>query len=132
MSSNNIAWTRLVRYIAEGSDEQVKYGEPILLNSTDDIAKLMRTSQVKVRVCDGTDPFSAIPTNRIEIVRKLLGPLEPKDVPIVRCIGLNYKTHSMLQILPTYSNVNNILPQFSRRVVHYRHVQRYSQSRHPQ
>jgi hypothetical protein len=26
-----------------------------------------------------------------------LGPLEPTDVPIIRCIGLNYKTHSTLQ-----------------------------------
>ncbi|KAN0116947.1 hypothetical protein V8E51_002924 [Hyaloscypha variabilis] len=46
-----------------------------------------------VRVCKGDNPFSATPTETIATVELLLGPLRPLDVPIIRCIGLNYKTH---------------------------------------
>lgn len=46
-------------------------------------------------VYEGSDPFSLQPTARTEAVHRLLGPLAPEHVPIIRCIGLNYKSHSM-------------------------------------
>jgi hypothetical protein len=52
---------------------------------------------LQVKVLQGDHPLSAIPTGQIEMVARLLGPLEPSNVPIIRCIGLNYKTHSTLQ-----------------------------------
>jgi 50S ribosomal subunit-associated GTPase HflX len=90
-----VAWTRLVRYVPQG-DDQIRYGEPILSSSVEDIVSLAEISRLQVKVCDGNDPFTAKPTERVETVKKLLGPLDQKDVPIIRCIGLNYKTHSIV------------------------------------
>jgi len=97
MSFHTVQWTRLVRYLVTGEDEP-RYGEPILSNSdNDDIAELAAAGNLQVKYCEGNDALSATPTDRVETVKKLLGPLEAKEVPIIRCIGLNYKTHSKLQ-----------------------------------
>jgi hypothetical protein len=97
MPSNIVPWDRLVRYIPDG-ESQVRYGEPILTNSGDeDIVELASKGQLKVKVCEGdAGPLSMRPTDHTETVETLLGPLESKDVPIIRCIGLNYKAHSEL------------------------------------
>jgi hypothetical protein len=47
-----------------------------------------------VKVLEGNDFLSAALTGEEDIVRELLGPLRPQDVPIIRCIGINYMTHS--------------------------------------
>ncbi|KIM94686.1 hypothetical protein OIDMADRAFT_34699 [Oidiodendron maius Zn] len=101
-----VAWTRLVRYVPEGGDG-IRYGEPILSNSTEDIVSLAETSRLQVKVCDGNDPFTAKPTERVETVKKLLGPLDQKEVAIIRCIGLNYKTHILEtgRPLPTFPTI---------------------------
>merc|ERR1712137_441809 len=41
----------------------------------------------------GDSFISVKPTGEEDEVKQLLGPLTPEDVPIVRCVGLNYKTH---------------------------------------
>ncbi|KAF4636505.1 hypothetical protein G7Y89_g1575 [Cudoniella acicularis] len=87
-------WSYEIRTLKHCED-QFKYGEPIISSSTEDIVELARTSQLKVKVCEGNEPFTAKPTERVETVKTLLRPLDPKDVPIIRCIGLNYKTHSI-------------------------------------
>lgn len=94
MSAKLVAWDRLVRYTAQGGS-QIRYGEPILTDSEENaVADLADAGQLKVKVCEGDSPLTAVPTSKIETVGKLFGPLEVKDVPIIRCIGLNYKTHS--------------------------------------
>ncbi|KAF2188153.1 hypothetical protein K469DRAFT_567098 [Zopfia rhizophila CBS 207.26] len=93
MTSKLVSWTRLVRYVALEAEGTVRYGEPILSDETNDISKLVSSGQLKVKVCEGNDPLAANPTEQIQTVKTLLGPLEAKDVPIIRCIGLNYKTH---------------------------------------
>lgn len=46
----------------------------------------------------GDDPFSLTAgSNRLH-VKELLGILTPSDVPIIRCVGLNYMKHSGLRI----------------------------------
>ena len=86
-------WSRLVRY--RDSEGSIKYGEPILSrDSNEDIASLARTGQLRVHVCNGHNALEASPTDSVEEVKELLGPLAPTEVPIIRCIGLNYKTHS--------------------------------------
>ncbi|KAH7355204.1 hypothetical protein BKA65DRAFT_524830 [Rhexocercosporidium sp. MPI-PUGE-AT-0058] len=89
-----VQWNRLVRYIAEDGTT-VKFGEPILPESGhEEITALTSKGHLQVKVCEGNDgPLSMRPTARIETVKTLLGPLAPKDVSIIRCIGLNYKTH---------------------------------------
>jgi hypothetical protein len=86
-------WDRLVRYVS-AKDGQVRYGEPIL-DSTDDIDKQITAgAAIKVRVLKGSSALTAVPTDEEDEIQQLLGPLSPVEVPIVRCTGLNYKSHS--------------------------------------
>lgn len=95
MVSKLVSWDRLVRYVPEGSAD-VRYGDPILPEGSTgmDIAELSSQGKLQVKVLEGADPFSATASGRTESVKTLLGPLEPREVPIIRCIGLNYTTHS--------------------------------------
>lgn len=87
------AWKRLIRYVS-AQDGSVKYGEPIVSEDKPDIDALAQKGGLKVKVLAGESPLLAKPTGEEDEVKQLLGPLEPKDVPIVRCVGLNYRTHS--------------------------------------
>jgi hypothetical protein len=98
MPPSDVLWTRLVRYIATSGHGNVQYGEPVV-SSSEEFDDLLKAGKLQVRVCEGSDPFSARPTEQIQTVRTLLGPLRPEDVPIIRCIGLNYKTHSQYEEL---------------------------------
>lgn len=95
------AWNRLIRYVS-AKDGSIKYGEPIVSDDKPDIDALAQKGGLKVRVLQGETPILAKPTGEEDEVKTLLGPLEPKDVPIVRCVGLNYRTHSKPCTIPTY------------------------------
>lgn len=99
MASQLVSWDRLVRYIS-AEESKVKYGVPILSDPNDDVGKLASKGQLKVKVCKENDALSAIPTELVETVKTLLGPLDAREVPIIRCIGLNYKTHSKSKPTP--------------------------------
>jgi len=88
-------WDRLIRYVS-ARDGQTRYGEPIVAGgeSKPDIDALAQKGGLKVKVLAGATPILAEPTGEEDEVKTLLGPLTSKDVPIVRCTGLNYKTHS--------------------------------------
>jgi 2-keto-4-pentenoate hydratase/2-oxohepta-3-ene-1,7-dioic acid hydratase in catechol pathway len=92
MSKGLVPWERLVRYVSQ-SDGEEKFGEPILNSPEDDIAELGRKGELEVVVYEGRNAITASSTGERDTVEKLLGPLRVEDVPIVRCIGLNYKTH---------------------------------------
>ena len=85
-------WDRLIRYVS-AKDGKVYYGEPIA-DANADIDQLATDGALKVKVLEGTDAFDAVPTGAEDEVKELLGPLASKDVPTVRCTGLNYKNHS--------------------------------------
>ncbi|KAE8442955.1 hypothetical protein EG329_002493 [Mollisiaceae sp. DMI_Dod_QoI] len=106
MAAQLVLWDRLVRYTSAG-ESKVKYGVPILSDPKDDVAKLASKGQLKVKVCEGSDALSAIPIEKVETVQTLLGPLDEREVPIIRCIGLNYKTHILEtgRALPTCPTV---------------------------
>jgi 2-keto-4-pentenoate hydratase/2-oxohepta-3-ene-1,7-dioic acid hydratase in catechol pathway len=91
MGASTVEWDRLVRYVSKG-DGKVYYGQPIL-SGGEDVAILAEQGKLSVMVCEGKDALSARPTTRNDEVERLLGPLLPEEVPIIRCIGLNYKTH---------------------------------------
>jgi hypothetical protein len=95
MSAPLTAWKRLVRYVS-AQDGSIKYGEPIVPPNEKypDIDALAQYNSLRVRVLAGDSFISAKPTGEEDEVKQLLGPLTPKDVPIVRCVGLNYRTHS--------------------------------------
>lgn len=107
MSTPLTAWKRLIRYVS-AKDGSIKYGEPIIPSddTRPDIDALAQKGGLKVKVLAGDSPLSAKPTGEEDEVKQLLGPLTPEDVPIVRCVGLNYKTHSMLY-LPSKAIPNN-------------------------
>ncbi|QIW97638.1 hypothetical protein AMS68_003156 [Peltaster fructicola] len=85
------SWDRLVRYVSKNGE--IRYGEPIVEGQNPDIDGLAQSGKLKVKVLEGSTPFDAKPTGEEDEVSQLLGPLTPKDVSIVRCIGINYKTH---------------------------------------
>jgi hypothetical protein len=88
-----VHWDGFVRYVS--ADGQVRFGEPKIENTaTDDIIDLAQAGKLNVEVLQGDGPLTAQRTGQEDRVAKLLGPLTPKDVPYIRCIGLNYKTHS--------------------------------------
>ena len=92
MASELIAWERLVRYVS-ASDGTVKYGQPILDSPDVDVAALAEEGKLEVHVAEGENPLAARPGSQKDQVKSLLGPFRVEDVPIIRCIGLNYKTH---------------------------------------
>ncbi|RMX80692.1 hypothetical protein D0869_07367 [Hortaea werneckii] len=85
-------WDRLIRYVS-AKDGKTRYGDPIVSGENPDIDDLAQKGGLKVKVLEGATPIAAAPTGEEDDVKTLLGPLTPKDVPIVRCTGLNYKTH---------------------------------------
>ncbi|KAI8680777.1 hypothetical protein LRP88_04447 [Fusarium phalaenopsidis] len=95
MSTSSVypAWDRLIRYLPQGGSNQVRWGEPILEDEQSDMAKLSEQGQLQVKVLEGLNFLDAKPTGQTETVGKLLGPVTAQDIPIIRCIGLNYKTH---------------------------------------
>nr|OQO24550.1 hypothetical protein B0A51_06799 [Rachicladosporium sp. CCFEE 5018] len=90
--SSTVPWDRLVRYIS-ANDSAERYGEPIIESPDLDIAAAARDGQLKVKILEGNGPLTVQPTDKVDRVKTLLGPLRDQDVPIIRCIGLNYKSH---------------------------------------
>ncbi|CAI2176602.1 4178_t:CDS:2 [Funneliformis geosporum] len=83
-------WSRLIRFI--GDDDKVYSGQPIVdLNGS-----LPPILELKANIIQGnvlTEERIDI-TDKIINVKKLLTPLAPSQIPIIRCIGLNYKEHA--------------------------------------
>ncbi|KAF2755465.1 hypothetical protein EJ05DRAFT_532751 [Pseudovirgaria hyperparasitica] len=87
------AWTRLIRFVDE--DDIERYGEPIV-NSGDEVIPLYEAGRLEATVLSGTtfSESGLTPEKGVtKFVKELLSPLTPKDVPIVRCVGLNYMKH---------------------------------------
>lgn len=82
-----------MRYIS-AKDGAIRYGEPIVSDEKPDIDQLAQDGKLEVNVLEGPNPVQAKANGEKDSVKQLLGPLTPGDVPIVRCVGLNYKTHS--------------------------------------
>ena len=91
-----LPWKRLVRFVA--ADGRILRGEPILPTADFDLGFVTEQDGLQVKVLTGDDPYDVTGktklTDETVTVKKLLGPLTPKDVPILRCVGLNYAKHS--------------------------------------
>lgn len=88
-----MSWNRIIRFI--GEDGQEHYGEPAV-SSGSELIPLFDQGKLVAKELAGSNPFEVSPTGKELQVKTLLGPLRPSDVPIVRCIGLNYIKHSEL------------------------------------
>ena len=69
-------------------------GEPVVQSDADDVGKLAEAGKLQARIIDGDifSPSAKISGDAVQ-VRKLLGPLTYEQVPIIRCVGLNYMLH---------------------------------------
>lgn len=88
-------WTRLIRFIAP--DGRIHYGEPILPTPDYDIGDASPHHELRARILEGADIFDISGATHVTdeevLVEKVLGPLAQGDVPILRCVGLNYAGH---------------------------------------
>ena len=92
-----VAWDRLIRFVA--TDGLVLRGQPILPSPDYDLGNHKEEDGLKANVVVvGKDIFSTDGDTRVtdEVVKvkQILGPLTAEDVPILRCIGLNFAGHS--------------------------------------
>ncbi len=92
-----VAWQRLIRFIA--TDGRLLRGEPILPLPDFDLGNVTEETKLRAKVISGDDIYDTTGktkvTDEVATVKKLLGPLAQSDVPILRCVGLNYAKHSM-------------------------------------
>lgn len=112
----NLLWAHLVHY-CWSADCPIKYGKPVSrLNA--DLGKLASKGELQVKQLLGSDSFSLQTTSIHETVFHLYGSLEVKDVPIIQCISLNYKTHSnwlSIFLCPQHVSIHMLLvPKTSR------------------
>jgi hypothetical protein len=97
LSKMAVAWNRLIRFVA--TDGRILRGEPILPSPDFDLGNTTAETHLKARIISGHDLYDTTGatevTNEVAIVKELLGPLAQTEVPILRCVGLNYAKHSM-------------------------------------
>lgn len=88
-----VPWTRLIRF--ESTDGRILRGEPILPSDDFDLGTVNESNNLLARIIVGDDIFTdkCFVTEEVATVKKLLGPLKQTDVPILRCVGLNYAKH---------------------------------------
>jgi hypothetical protein len=91
-----VVWDRLIRFIA--TDGRILRGEPILPVQGFDVGSTTPETKLRAKVIIGDDIYDNTGRTRVssEIVevKQILGPLAQEDVPILRCVGLNYAKHS--------------------------------------
>ncbi|RSL55395.1 hypothetical protein CEP52_013828 [Fusarium oligoseptatum] len=79
-STTNILWNRLVRFRPKDDAGRILWGEPILENEQDDIAKVADEGKLRAQVLQGDNFVDAKASGQTEMVGQLLGPLSPRDV----------------------------------------------------
>ena len=93
-------WSRLIRFVT--TDDQIYFGDVVVEDDSAgfDVGAAAISKEpwpVRARVVEG-NPLAedCKVTDRIEVVKKLLGPLTKDTVSEIRCIGGNYAEHCML------------------------------------
>lgn len=102
-----VVWNRLIRFVA--TDGRILRGEPVLPTPDFDLGHTTEETKLRAKVIKGTDIYDTSGetqvSNEIATVKRLLGPLAQNDVPILRCVGLNYAKHSELQTTHTILSI---------------------------
>lgn len=93
----SLPWKRLIRFRA--LDGRILRGEPILPADEEvDLGLTTNANQLQARVISGSDIYDVTGTTQVtgEVVtmEQILSPLAQSDIPILRCVGLNYAKHS--------------------------------------
>ena len=113
-------WDRLIRFIA--TDGRELRGEPILPSPDFDVGTTTEETGLKAKVIqvannDVFDPSTKV-TDEEVTVKKLLGPVTTDEVPIIRCIGLNFIKHSMSNYVVNSRTLRLMIYVSSRRRPH--------------
>jgi hypothetical protein len=86
-----MAWSRLIRFLDD--EHNITYGEPCIA-SVAELEENLENGNLFASELVGSEVFALSATGRQVHVQRLLGILTANDVPIIRCIGLNYMKHS--------------------------------------
>lgn len=90
------SWDRLIRFVS--TDGKTLRGEPILPSPDFDVGTTTEETKLQAKVIsvasdDIFDEATKV-TDEVVTVKTLLGPVTKAEVPIIRCIGLNFTKHS--------------------------------------
>lgn len=84
----------VVRFVPKGNSSSVLIGQPVDSN-VDVGAAVRKGEEVKVKVFSGSSVLDAgSPTDKVEVIDRVLSPLTQQEAGTIRCIGLNYKEHA--------------------------------------
>ena len=83
-------WKHLIRLETASGD--VCFGDACV-SSAEQLVASLQDGELRAKRLKGHSPFHLEATDEEVRVKRLLGVLTPDDVPIVKCIGLNYKAH---------------------------------------
>lgn len=87
-----MAWLRLIRF--EDENGTICFGEPEI-HSAEELPTLLESGQLYAHEISGSSPFQlSTEMGTRKKVKSLRAILEPSDVPIIKCVGLNYMKHS--------------------------------------
>lgn len=91
-----MSFLRLIKF--EDRNGGKYYGEP-QIESAEELTTHLQDQKLYAKPYEGISPFNLGPQRESQLhVTRLLPVLSPADVPIIKCIGLNYTKHS--QFLP--------------------------------
>lgn len=93
-----MSWERLIRF--EDTAGNTQFGEPTNLSTDASLDDLVARGILEARCLQGTSIFSLVSSAEIVKVKRILGLLSPSDVPIIKCVGLNYMKHSKATSIP--------------------------------
>ena len=85
------SWSRLIRFLGEDGTDH--YGEPVISDAKD-LAPKAEKGELEAEELVGSNPFELKSSGKKLKVKEILPVLEQKDVPTIRCIGLNFIKHS--------------------------------------
>ncbi|PKS12746.1 hypothetical protein jhhlp_000955 [Lomentospora prolificans] len=91
-------WTHLVRFLAK-EDGQVHLGQIDAKQVPDLGLALEKGETVTAKLVTG-NAFDGVVTDKSLTISTLLAPLSMDEVPIIRCMGLNYKDHAKEASMP--------------------------------
>lgn len=92
-----VCWERVIRFVSDNG--RILKGEPLLPSDEYQLGRESEPKNLRARVIVGDDIFSESGACHVSdetvSVKRLLSPLAAEEVPILRCVGLNYVKHSM-------------------------------------
>lgn len=91
-------WTHLIRFVAE-EDGQVHLGQIDAKRYPDVGVASFNGETLVAKLIEG-DLYDGVVTSTEFTVARLLPPLSVEDVPIIRCLGLNYRDHAKEAKMP--------------------------------